>query len=332
MADYISLRGVPALQFLPRCATLVRYGGGDDMRQGEALVSMPLAAAALPAELRATVCDAVDAALADAPAAAAAGEYAAESQLALEDGVWARAACAWDVALAVTTVPVAGAAWANLYWHGWLFGTALDDGAAPNAIQRFPLCGIWEATAGIGPFKEEVAGESGQAFADGAGGRRGDVRAAGHETLRAADQHAHKVDAYAGGDRESTIALYMEQGFPRDAAEAAVLGDEWQAEHYHVGSDAARVALGEELGDQGPGAACWAVCVDLAQPKQPRAQATLLVALPGAGECARWFRRWSPAGGDAVSASDARADLAAALAAASLPPAAQERVAAALQA
>ena len=314
-----SLLGQQALQFLPRCATLARYGGGDDMRLGEALLSLPLSVAALPPPLQDTVEAAVDIALEGAPAAAAAGAFAAEQQPA----GWDRSACTWDVALALTTDPVGGAddTWANLYWHGWLFGDIIESGAEPDAVQRFPLCGIWDPSPGITAF------DSGDALGD--VGLGDDVRAAGVTCLRAADQHIHKLDAYAGGDRDGTIALCMEQGFTREAAEASVLAAERECGQYHVGSDTARVAL--RLDAPG-GAVCWAVCVDLAVPATPRAQVTLLVALSGDDAAALWARRWAPAEGDAALAEEARAELLSGLGGAGLAAVVWQRVEAALRA
>lgn len=323
---YSGLQGVPALQFLPQCAALVCYGGGDDFRQGEALMSVPLAATALPPGLRSGVEEAVDDALRAAPAAAAAGEFAAERQ----PSSWDRDSCCWDVAFAVAAEPRRGSAWANLYFHGWLFAPHVGAGAAnggtegPQAVQLFPLCGVWDASAGMGAFEGDATG--------GYGGGHGDARAAGVGSLRAADQHIHKVDAYAGGDREGTISLYIEQGFSREAAEAAVVAAELESTQYHVGSDCARVRLDLHAGraaDDGGVAIAWAVCIDLSRPHAPRAQATLLLAVAD-GATARWARRWLPAGGMDTPAETARAQLLADLPAAELGSEIEARIAKAL--
>lgn len=67
---FISIRGIPELQFLPRCAALVCYGGGDEMRQAEALLSLPLHVDAIAPSLKAEVEAAVDEALAQRSAGA----------------------------------------------------------------------------------------------------------------------------------------------------------------------------------------------------------------------------------------------------------------------
>ena len=138
--------------------------------------------------------------------------------------------------------------------------------------------------------------------------------------LYPADQHMHKVDPFAGADREATVALYVDEGYDRGTAEAIVTASEADCDLYHVGSDSARISFGSGGGGLGSpteeglfagglpegGAAAWAVAVDL-PPKEeedssspsssaaagaaPRVQATLLVVLPQRSEAAAWFRR-----------------------------------------
>ena len=168
----------------------------------------------------------------------------------------------------------AGSGWANIYWHGWLFdalvrgageGGGAGEGDDPYAAQRFPLVGVWPRTAtGAAEWTEDAAGGGGGG-GGGAGAALGDARAGWNGRLRPADQHIHKVDPYAGGTREGTIALYLEAGMDRETAEAAVLGAELECDSYHIGSDSARARLSA-------GAVAWAVCVDL-DPSRARARA-----------------------------------------------------------
>jgi len=113
-----------------------------------------------------------------------------------------------------------------------------------------------------------------------------------------------------------------------------VLSAELDCDQYHVGSDSARVALQPAVPG---GAAAWVACVDLgpadveaSDRAAPRAQLTLLVALSGADDAARWFRRWAPAAGDEAPAATARAELAASLGDAGLSDAIVDRVRSAL--
>ena len=92
------LSGHPSLQ-LPRCAALVQYGGGDGMRMAVPLECTKLDASALPARVRDEACAAVDAAVAQRNAGAfesLVSEHVATS--------WDRAACSWEVAVALTVV------------------------------------------------------------------------------------------------------------------------------------------------------------------------------------------------------------------------------------
>eukprot|EP00927_Polykrikos_kofoidii_P068520 TRINITY_DN63884_c0_g1_i1.p1 TRINITY_DN63884_c0_g1~~TRINITY_DN63884_c0_g1_i1.p1 ORF type:complete len:350 (+),score=56.61 TRINITY_DN63884_c0_g1_i1:81-1130(+) len=312
-SEVTSLHGHPALQYLPRCAALVQYGGGDDMRQADSLLSLALDISAIPPQIKDAICTAVDTCIAKRLA----GEYdgVAAEHMATS---WNRDKCSWEVALAVTTEPSVGANWANVYFHGWLFNEEIEaQGANLYAAQRFPLIGFWEPIGGIAAWEEDVP-----AF--------GDVRAAGCKgCLRPADQHIHKIDAYAGGDREGTIALYMEAGMDRESAEAAVVSSECESDQFHVGSDCARV----KLTPTPEGSAVWVACVDLKPGCPARAQVTKLVLVPRGSMPARWFERWSPpqtaiaAGGDATAA---RAELANGLQEVALAPELHERLRGAL--
>eukprot|EP00656_Telonema_subtile_P019089 TRINITY_DN20377_c0_g1_i2.p1 TRINITY_DN20377_c0_g1~~TRINITY_DN20377_c0_g1_i2.p1 ORF type:complete len:297 (-),score=51.69 TRINITY_DN20377_c0_g1_i2:66-956(-) len=235
---------------------LVQYGGGDDMRQAEALVSLALDSAVIPPGLKQTVCNAVDGAL----GRRVAGTFDCLTSEHLPD-TYDRDALQWEAALAISTEPNAGSDWANLYFHGWLYSELLErEGNSLYAAQRFPLVGVFDASDGILAFDPR------------------DVRSAGSGALDAgtvcpADQHIHKIDAYAGGDRDSTIALYMESGMDRDTAEAAVMASEADSNMFHVGADMARI----QLNPQGGGSLAWAVCVDLEPGQPPRVQCTCLL-------------------------------------------------------
>ena len=172
------IRGHPALQ-LPCCAALVQYGGGDDMRTAEPLLTLPLHASAFPSAVKEAAYAATD----DAVARRNAGGFDAL----VADHVasaWDRASCTWDVAFAVTTEVMPGSGWCNLWFHGWLFDPlihhATADGAAlPYAAQRFPLVGAWPlpGVGGLSAWEEDVP-----AF--------GDARCAGISgNLQPCDQH-----------------------------------------------------------------------------------------------------------------------------------------------
>lgn len=165
-------------------------------------------------------------------------------------------------------------------------------GPSLSAAQRNPLVGLWQPTAGICAF------DAADVRAAGSGGR-----------VQPSDQHIHKIDCYAGGTREGTIQLYVESGYDRETAEAVVTADEMAASQFHVGSDASRIGL-RALPD---GSAAWLVCVELdptrlAAGQRPRAQVSLLVALPSDSAPAVFFRRWAPEG-DASPVAAARQQL-----------------------
>ena len=274
------MNGTPALQFLPRCAALVNYGGGDDFRQGEALLSLSLPEASIPSDVISAVGPAVDRILAKRNAG---GFDLATEHLPTH---WTAEHLVWEAALAVSADPSQGCGWCNIYFHGWLYNDIIESqGAAElSAQQRYPLVGIYH-TAGIDSFSGEGPGG---VFSDAQGI---DVRAAGKGELFPADQHIHKVDAYAGGDRRSTIELYLSEGYDQEMAEAIVVASELECGSFHVGSDAARVSMGPG------GGIAWCVAVELPLPgddRPPRAQATLLFAVPPRSPAADWFRGWLP--------------------------------------
>lgn len=290
------------------------------MRLAEALVSLPLGPEAISAELKSAIGTAVAAVVAARASGGLEGDVAEHIR---ED--WDHGTCTWEAALAITAEPTASTGWANAYFHGWLFAPLLDaaDREAPFAALRYPLVGVWEPTAGIAPFESDEHSNAFRACASGE-----DVRAAGSDgVLRPANQHIHKVDAYAGGDRASTIALYMEAGCDRETAEAAVIGDEAAAAEYHFGADSARVCIDARAG----GSTAVVIAADL-EPgaAAPRVQVTHLLVLPADGAAAAIFRRWTPSGGDTTPLSTACAEVAALLEPAGLSECVAQRLRAVL--
>eukprot|EP00658_Telonema_sp_P-2_P029930 TRINITY_DN22694_c0_g1_i1.p1 TRINITY_DN22694_c0_g1~~TRINITY_DN22694_c0_g1_i1.p1 ORF type:complete len:303 (+),score=60.80 TRINITY_DN22694_c0_g1_i1:147-1055(+) len=278
-AEDHQLRGCHQLMFLPRCAVLMQYGGGDEMRQGESILPLSLHPSAIPTELRQSVSDSVVGVL----KMRAEGAFDATTARHIPEE-WDADACEWEAALSICAMPPSEKDWANLYFHGWLFSELAQSTPQPGAAQRFPLIGVWEPRGGLSVWSED---------------ERGTVRSA----LRPADQHIHKVDAYAGGDRESTIALYIESGYDRETAEAVLTADEADCDTYHVGADAAR-------GRVSPGAQeswGWVACVDM---EGSKVQICLMVVLSSELEAGGLFRRLSFS---EKSAAEARAELASCL-------------------
>ena len=293
--------GVAQLQHLPRCATLMRYGGGDEMRQGEALLSLPLdAAAAVPPSLKVAIVQAVEAAIARRNAGlfeASAADYVSDKAFPKES-----AGVVWDAALAVSTAPTSPASngedscWANVWFHGWLYSKAVEEansrgadcklGSEADAVQRYPLVGIFADSTSAGASTLSSPSAGGFAPFQGtdacfrSADDASDTRAAGWGgALQPVDQHLHKVDPHAGGSREDTIELYVsEMGMSREDAVAVVAASEIESDQYHLGSDCARVDVSSiavdsavdqvspaELTHTTPSPCCiaWAVAVDL---------------------------------------------------------------------
>lgn len=188
--------GVPKLQFIPRCAVLARYGGGNDLRLGESLLSLPLdAAAAIPTSLKGAIVRAVEAAVGKRNAGLF-EKFAVEH---VRDTPFPHggAGVQWDAALAVSTTPSKD--WANIWFHGWLFSSAVEEVTARgcklesegDASQRYPLVGIFEhaslesSSRGFAPFCS-----SDEAFLREGGGAT-DVRAAGWGGRSCTSRPAH---------------------------------------------------------------------------------------------------------------------------------------------
>jgi hypothetical protein len=303
----MSIAGAAALEPLPRTAVLARYGGGEDLQIGEFLagVSVPV----VPEELRVAAFAAARALISRVGGGGNHDSVAAEHLPAVwplragEEGGEQPIELSWSSAVSVCCPPRAFASGSaesqesgseepvNVFFHGWLFSDALDAadarGESVSAMQKFPLAGVWRPLgSGKGLLARPKPAEP-HLFCDAAGF---DVRDAGllPDHLYPADQHIHTVDPYAGGDRTSTVELYLSEGYDRETAEAIVDASVDEMGAFHLGSDSARISLHSPLPDAG--SAIWAVVVDLSNTEDLRAQATLLVALPPDATTAGPFR------------------------------------------
>jgi hypothetical protein len=208
------------LEGVPRGLRLTRYGGGDSFRSAREIFQCEVAPNLLPEDVVRRVCEA----------------------LKVE-----REECNWETSFSISSNILGDddsrePSKANLYFHGWLFEHEVMSGN--SAAQKNPLIGIFSPMVGISEYVDRSL--------------MGTTASAAINAFRAADQHIHTIDPFAGGSAESYTQLLIESGMTPEDAQAIAMVEALDANQYYMGSDSARVSLNLSL----PLNQAWAVCVD----------------------------------------------------------------------
>lgn len=271
-----SLRPTPFILplCLPRGLSLVRYGGGEDIRVADVLFHhsavLPASATALRELVRAAAAAAIARAHAEGVPAAV---YLPDRLDALD---------AFDVAIVVSAAPPrapAGSAplqstRACFFHHGWLHGdtvsarTLAGDG---RGVQTYPLIGAFAPRGcGVDEGDGDVWDDLAAPFSV----------APTTLLLKPFDQHAHTTEIYNGLGRDGFIRQYTEE-LTSTLEEATAAADAelaaFSLQGWHVGSDGARAQFAGDVG------ATWVVCVDARRSAEsepapsPRALLSLLL-------------------------------------------------------
>jgi hypothetical protein len=217
------VRKIEKLEGMPRGLRLTRYGGGDDFRSAREVAQFEISPPLIPQDLKARICEIQK----------------------LDPNE-----CNWESSFSIST-PILGDdsgssnfSKVNLYFHGFLFENEVLGGLP--ASQKNPLIGVFSPLVG---FKEYVDSSL-----------IGSVASAGIDSVRAADQHIHTVDPFAGGTAESYKALLIENGTSAEDADMIIMVESMDANQYYMGSDAARVYINMKIPvNQG-----WVVCIERA--------------------------------------------------------------------